>query len=41
MCVDNALGEIVFFSLMWVFGKLVCTSTNLTDPEINDHVSLQ
>jgi hypothetical protein len=30
-----------FFSLMWVFGQFVCTSTNSIGPEVNDHVSLQ
>ena len=31
----------LFFSLTWVFGQLVRTSTNPTSPEVNDHVSLQ
>jgi hypothetical protein len=31
----------IFFSLTWVSGQLARTSTNLTGPEVNDHVSLQ
>jgi hypothetical protein len=46
--IDNQVGtkgqgctlQLYFLLLMWCPGKFVCTLTNPTSPEINDHVSL-
>ena len=32
---------IFLFSLMWCAGQFTCISTNLTGPEVNDHINLQ
>jgi hypothetical protein len=35
-------GHYIFFIInVGVWGQLTCISTNLTGPEVNDHVSLQ
>jgi hypothetical protein len=39
--IEAIIGIVFFFSLTWVSGQFARTSTNLTGPKVNDHVSLQ